>query len=211
MSPVYAQQVETSPVPELTDQPSQPSVRRDGDRALPTRTIQSEGQSLVDAPILTVDQERLFDESDWGQRALRELEQRGGEIAQENDRLATQLSNEEAQLTQQRSVLEPAEFRKLAEAFDSRATTIRRERAQMVQKLNAEAEADRNAFFQAALPVMGEVMQERGATAVLDRRTVFVSLDAIDITSDLIERLNQRIGDGTEDDTAPPVSSSDDN
>lgn len=197
LSPGVAQQraQEDSPVPELTAKPTQEESL---DRALPTRTIESKGASVANAPVLTVDQERLFDESQWGQRALRRLEERGSQIAEENDRLADQLSAEESQLTSQRSALEPAEFRRLAEAFDARATTIRRERAQMVQQLNADAESDRRAFFQAALPIMGEVMEERGAAAVLDRRTVFVSLDAIDITSDLIERLDQRLGDGAQ-------------
>lgn len=165
---------------------------------LPNRTIQTDenGPDYLTAPVLTVDQDRLFAESAWGQRAAAELDEKGSRIEAENERLAKQLSDEEAELTRKRETTDPAEFRKLAEAFDARATRIRRERAQVVQDLNAQAEADRNAFYQAALPVMGEVMQRRGAVAVLDRRTVFVSLDAIDITDELIAELNARIGDG---------------
>ena len=43
---------------------------------------------------------------------------------------------------------------------------------------------------------MGQLMQERGAVAVLDRRTIFVSLDAIDVTETLVVTLDERIGDG---------------
>ena len=43
---------------------------------------------------------------------------------------------------------------------------------------------------------MGQVMQDRGAVAVLDRRTLFVSLDAIDVTEQLVAALDDRIGDG---------------
>ena len=43
---------------------------------------------------------------------------------------------------------------------------------------------------------MGEMMISRGAVVVLDRRTVFVSLDAIDITGDLIEELDEALDDG---------------
>ncbi|MCF3974130.1 OmpH family outer membrane protein [Paracoccus salsus] len=180
--------------------------------AMPNRMIETadDAPRYVVAPVLTVDQERLFTDSAWGRRAQGELEEAGRAIADENDRLAAQLSAEEAQLTQQRSALEPAEFRRLAEAFDARATEIRRERAKAVQDLNARADADRAAFYQAALPVMGEMMQQRGAVAVLDRRTVFVSLDAIDITPDLIERLDETVGDGagatTDSDAAAPVA-----
>ena len=164
---------------------------------LPSRTIQTPADAKpLTAPILTVDQDVLFAQSDWGKRTQRVLDEQGGKIETENERLAAQLSAEEATLTEQRGTLDPAEFRQLAEAFDTRATEIRRQRAKVVQDLNAWAESDRAAFYRAALPLMGEMMQERGAVAVLDRRTLFVSMDAIDMTQDLVRRLNAELGDG---------------
>ena len=165
---------------------------------LPMQTIEAapdDAQAMM-VPVLTVDENQLFAGSAWGRRMQARLEAEGGKIAAENDRLAAQLSEEEAMLTGQRAALPPAEFRKLAEAFDARATQVRRERAQAVQRLNDWADADRTAFYRAALPVMGEMMQRRHAVAVLDRRTVFVSLDAIDITADLMAELDRILGDG---------------
>jgi len=173
-------------------EPMQPSAD------LPSSTIpapQVPGPAQI-TPVLTLDQDVLYLDSAWGLRAQARLEAEGKVIAAENERLTELLSAEEARLTEQRATLPAAEFRRLAENFDLRATEIRRERAQAVQSLNMWADADRAAFFRAALPLMGEVMQERGAVAVLDRRTVFVSLDAIDVTDTLISALNARVGDG---------------
>lgn len=165
---------------------------------LPSRTISTPGDDTTgaQAALLTVDQERLFVRSAWGLRASAATDAEEAKIAAENERLATQLSDEESQLTEQRATLDPAEFRRRAEAFDLRATQVRRERAQLVQDLYAWTEADRAAFYRAALPIMGDMMQQRGAVAVLDRRTVFVALDAIDMTDDLVTALDQQLGDG---------------
>lgn len=178
--------------PETVPQDSQES------EPLPNRTIESEqgAPEPTAAPLLTVDQERLFSESLWGKRAQREIEERGSKIEAENKRLARKLSDEEAELTEMRERLDPAEFRRQAEAFDVRATEIRRERAQVVQELSVKAEEDRNAFYRAARPIMGEVMQARDALAVLDLRTVFVSLDSVDITDELIDAIDDRLGEG---------------
>lgn len=180
-----------------------PEVGAGLDPELPVQTIETppDTQQIVIAPVLTVDQEALFTGSAWGARVQAEFEETGRLIAEENERLAQQLSAEEADLTERRREMEPAEFRQLAEAFDTRATEVRRERAQAVQDLNARAEADRTAYYQAALPIMGQVMTDRGAVAVLDRRTVFVSLDVIDITAELIARIDDQLGDGS---TPPP-------
>lgn len=190
-APAVAQQ-ETAPsaVPPETVQ----------DETLPSSTIEADRDTtaLPLTPILTIDQVQLFARSAWGRRSQAQIEEYGRMIAAENDRISQQLSDEEAQLTQQRKTLDPAEFRKRAEAFDARATEIRRARAEVLQDLDNKAEADRAAFYQAALPLMGEMMQARGAVAVLDRRTVLISLDAINITDDLIQRIDTTIGDGAD-------------
>lgn len=175
-----------------------PEIEGPAAPAMPSQTIPAPAEStpVAATPLLTVDQEALFSRSAWGRRTQRVLEETGREVAAENERLATQLAAEESDLTDRRPTLDPAEFRRLAEAFDARATAIRRERAQVVEDLNDWAEADRAAFYRAALPLMGEMMQERGAVAVLDRRTVFVSLDAIDVTGELVARLDADLGDG---------------
>lgn len=178
--------------------PGVEALRQDQPEAtLPNSTIAADDGSVpIMAPILTLDQDSLYLQSEWGRRTQRVLEVEGDKIAAENERLTEQLSTEESDLTQRRAELPPAEFRRLAENFDIRATEIRRARAQVVQDLNSWAEEDRVAFFRAALPAMGQAMQDRGAVAVLDRRTVFVSLDAIDVTEDLIEVLDEQLGDG---------------
>lgn len=175
-------------------------------QVLPDNTIPAPDRVSDGAPILTLDQDALYLSSAWGGRAQAQLDAEGTKITAENERLTELLSTEEARLTQQRAELAAAEFRRLAEDFDTRATTIRRERAQAVQRLNEWADADRAAFFRAALPVMGQLMQDRGAVAVLDRRTVFVSLDAIDVTGQLVTLLDQRIGDGDGVIALPPAS-----
>lgn len=149
-------------------------------------------------PVLTVDQEVLYARSDWGLRAQAEFERDGRALAAENDRLAAQLAQEEAELTERRKTLSPTDFRQQAEAFDQRATRIRAERAAALRDLNQRAETDRSAFFRAVIPIIGTEMQARGAVAVLDQRTVFLSLQGIDMTAVLITRINDQLGDGSD-------------
>lgn len=154
-------------------------------------------------PVLTLDQEALYLNSKWGQRVQADLERQGREIAAENDRLEKQFSDEERELTQLRATLPPDEFRKRADAFDTRVVEVRRERANAARELQARANEERNAFFRAALPVLAAVMRERGAVAVLDRHSVFVAADSIDVTEALIQRLDAVVGVGPGP-SAPP-------
>lgn len=154
------------------------------------------GINRGDSEILTIDQEDLFSTSLWGKRVHAGIEQESQNIAKENERLATEFSDEEQQLTQLRATLAPDEFRKRADEFDKRVVEVRRQRDSVARELQEQIEAERAGFFRAVLPVLAQVMKERGAVVVLDQRSVFVSAQSIDITEFMVERLNREFGAG---------------
>lgn len=151
----------------------------------------------VRSPVLTVDSDRLYRDSAFGKRVAREIETRGRAMAEENRALEAELETEERSLTAQRAELTPEEFRTLADAFDARVQTIRREREAQNRVLSELLEENRVRFLNAAAPVLEDIMREAGAGIVLERRGVFISANAIDITLVAIERIDASLGDGT--------------
>lgn len=156
------------------------------------------------AGIMTIDPEAVFTHSLWGQRVQADLERQSREIAAENERLASQFAAEEQELTNLRSALPPDEFRRRADDFDRRVVEVRRQRDAVGRALQDRLESERAAFFRAALPVLAELMQERGAVVVLDQRAIFVSARSADVTEALIALLDDRIGAGPEGDAGTP-------
>ena len=147
-------------------------------------------------PMMTIDPERLFAQSQWGKRVLADYEARGRALAADNERLANQFSDEEGELTKLRDSMSPEEFRARAEEFDKRVVEVRRERDKLLTDLQHEFDQGRNSFLQAVLPVLAKLMQERGAVVVLDQRAIFVSADSIDVTQELIGRVDVEVGAG---------------
>ena len=150
----------------------------------------------VQSPVLTIDSERLYRGSDFGQRVLRDIELRTRALAEENRRLEAQLEAEEKALTEQRPDLAPEEFRALADAFDARVQAIRRERDAETRVVSELLDQNRERFLQVATPILEDIMREAGAAVVLEVRSVFSSANAIDITDLAIARINAKLGDG---------------
>jgi Skp family chaperone for outer membrane proteins len=145
---------------------------------------------MVQSPILTIDPERLYAESDYGRQTTREIERLGAELAQENRQIEEELTAEEQALTEQRATMDPVEFRELANAFDTKVQETRRQQDAKTRELNRLLEERQGAFLNAAAPVLEQLMREAGAAVILERRSVFLSANAIDITRIAIERLN---------------------
>lgn len=150
----------------------------------------------VQSPILTIEADRLFSGSQFGQRIAREREADTAVLSAENRRIEAELTDEERALTDRRAGMEPDAFRVLADAFDEKVQDIRRRQDAKARALTQTEERDRVAFLQAAAPVLEELMREAGAAVIIERGSVFLSLNATDITDLAIERIDAVIGDG---------------
>lgn len=151
---------------------------------------------IVQSLILTVAPEALYAQSDFGQRIAREIEEESLEIAAENRRIEAELTDEERELTELRDTLDPTEFRARAEAFDEKVQRLRREQDEKARAVGQRNEEARRALLTAVQPILLQLMEESGAVAVLDRRVVLLSVDAVDITEKAIGRVNAEFGEG---------------
>lgn len=145
------------------------------------------------APVVgfrVLDEERLFRGSVLGQRVLADIRAAEAQLEAENQQLFEQLSAEERVLTDARATLPPDEFRARAEAFDARVETIRAERAARSAELARQGDQLARGFFDAALPVLVQVMSELGAEILLKPDVLILGPDWLDITDLAISRLD---------------------
>ncbi|GAA6165124.1 hypothetical protein NBRC116590_28280 [Pelagimonas sp. KU-00592-HH] len=147
-------------------------------------------------PILTVDSDRMFVESAFGMRVTQDIEAEQSVLLAENRKIEAELEAEEKRLTELRADMEPGEFRAVADAFDERVQGIRVQQDGKARAIAETRDDQRALFFQAAQPVLTELMREMRAEILIERRTVLISSNAIDITDRAIERLDAALGDG---------------
>ena len=155
--------------------------------------VRAQGSSGV----LTIDPERLFEETQFGLRVLEESEALASALQAENRRIEAELTDEERDLTERRATLPVDEFRALADAFDEKVDRIRSEQDQKAREIQDFREAQQQEFLGRIGPVLLELVRERQAAILLDRRAVFLSAGSVDITDAAITRIDTEIGRGT--------------
>ena len=153
---------------------------------------------VVQSLLLTLAPEVLYTQSDFGRRIAREIEEESAALAAENRSIEAELTAEERELTDLRDTLAPDEFRTRAEAFDEKVQRLRREQDEKARVLGQRNEEARRALLTAVQPVLLQLMAESNAVAVLDRRAVLLSVEAVDITEQAIQRVNAEFGEGAD-------------
>lgn len=161
--------------------------------------------AVVPSPLVTISPDRLFSGTVYGKAVQARAEAATAALQAENRRIEADLATEEKSLTAQRPKLAPADFRVLADAFDAKVEAIRNAQDAKSQDLTRKNDAERKRFFETAIPVLGQLMTDLGAVAMLDKSVVVLSFDRIDITDKAIARIDAVLGDGSAQPAAPPA------
>jgi len=161
-----------------------------------TSVAQTLDSGIIESQILVIEFDRVFAQSAFGQRFATEVESESAAIAAENRQIEAELQDEEQQLTEQRATMDTQAFRALAVAFDDKVQKLREEQDAKARALTTKQEDAQRQFLTEMRPVLETIMRDAGAAVILDRRSVFLSVNAIDISDTLIERMDAAIGEG---------------
>lgn len=159
---------------------------------------QQGGPAISFAPqVLALDQDRLFEETLYGQRIRLQVDMISTELAELNRKVSAELAAEEQALTERRATMPQTEFRALASAFDEKVTRLREEQDSRILDLQRRRDLERRGFTARVAPILLEIVQTSGAVAILDERAVILAADAIDVTDEAIARVDRLLGDGS--------------
>ncbi|MDP1670212.1 OmpH family outer membrane protein [Phaeovulum sp.] len=154
------------------------------------------GAITMPSPVLTLDPERVYTGSLWGKRVAAQINSELAALAAENEGIADELTLEERDLTERRATMPAEEFRTAADAFDAKVTEIRRRQDAKSRDIARRADAEKLGYYQALFTPLSEVLKARGAVAILDRAAIFLAVDAIDVTDEVIARADALLGAG---------------
>ena len=68
-------------------------------------------------------------------------------------------------------------------------------RGRKARQFNRQSDDARAAFFNEIAAILSDIVREKGALVVIDRRDGFLSADRIDSTDEAIARINETVSD----------------
>ncbi|MDE2184514.1 MAG: OmpH family outer membrane protein [Alphaproteobacteria bacterium] len=159
------------------------------------------------ARILMVDLRRVMAASKVGQNIQQQLEQLQQQARNDLKSEGTALQTEKAQLEQQVAILAPDVKNRRIKDFDARAAAFQKKAQTRGAQIQAGALKAQQQVEAALGPILQGVMQERGATILLDRSAVLIAPNAIDVTAIVVQRLDTKMPTVKVELTNPPPGS----
>ena len=140
-----------------------------------------------------LDLNRVLTESKAALDAAKQIESMQKKVENESKKKDESIINEREKLIEQQSVMAPEAFEVKVNEFDKKVQEYQLERQEEIRKLDKMVQSARSKILDQIKPIITDYSNELGITVMLEKNSVILSADEMDMTNEVIKRLNKEL------------------
>ena len=104
-----------------------------------------------------------------------------------------EIQNNEKKIIQQKKVLSPEDYKKQVNELRSSVSSLQKERNNLLETVSKQRTSARNELLKALNPIIKDYMNEKKIRMVIDKKSLLLADENLDITKEIISRLNKKL------------------
>ena len=104
-----------------------------------------------------------------------------------------QIQEEEKEIIQQKKILSPEKYKEKIDLLRSKVSTLQKDRNKILDTVSKKRSKARKVLFETLNPIVKNYMEEKNIKLVLDKKSVLLGSDELDITNDIMSKLNEKL------------------
>ena len=150
-------------------------------------------ESYPNTSIAIVDLNLILSDSKAAKNATKQFEEIQKDIEDEIIASDKKMLEERNKLIEQQSVIAPEAFELKAKDYESKLQNYQIEKQNKLRKLEGVLQNARNEILENVKPILEELSKEFGVTVILEKNSVLLSANNMDLTDDIIQKLNKKL------------------
>ena len=103
------------------------------------------------------------------------------------------LQAEEKQIIQQKKIIKPEEYKAKVVSLRSKVSDLQKKRNKILQDIAAQRSKARSELLRNLNPLIEEYMKEKNIRMVIDKKSLLLADQNLDITKEILDRLNKKL------------------
>tara|TARA_B100000902_G_C27234805_1_gene876794 strand:- start:349 stop:873 length:525 start_codon:yes stop_codon:yes gene_type:complete len=103
------------------------------------------------------------------------------------------LQEEEKKLIQQKKIISAEEYKKKVTSLRGKVAALQKERNDLLQEVSKKRAKAKNELLRTLNPIIKDYMQEKKIRMVVDKKSLLLADENLDITDDIIGILNKKL------------------
>ena len=103
------------------------------------------------------------------------------------------LQDEEKKIIEQKKLIKPEEYKTKVNSLRTSVSNLQKERNKLLQDVATQRSKARTTLLKNLNPIIKEYMQEKKIRMVVDKKSLLLADENLDITKEILDRLNKKI------------------
>ena len=135
----------------------------------------------------------ILNESVAGKKAQNELKSKLDKGFKNLKDKENKLQEEEKKIIEQKKLIKPEEYKTKVNSLRSSVSNLQKERNKLLQDVSSQRSKARTTLLKNLNPIIKEYMQEKQIRMVVDKKSLLLADENLDITKEILNRLNKKI------------------
>lgn len=135
----------------------------------------------------------ILNQSEAGKKAQKVLKTKLDNGIKKLKEKEKSVQEEEKKIIEQKKIISPEEYKKKVESLRNKVSNLQKERNKLLNDVAKQRTNARNQLLKALNPIIKTYMAEKNIKMVIDKKNLLLADDNLDITKDIITKLNQKL------------------
>ncbi len=128
-----------------------------------------------------------------GKKAQNELKKKLNDGIKSSKKKEKSLQEEEKKIIQQKKIISAEEYKKKLQSLRTKVSSLQKERNSLLENVGKQRAKARNELLKNLNPIIKEYMKTKNIKIVMDKKSLILADESLDITKDIIKLLNDKI------------------
>tara|TARA_B100001769_G_C21888795_1_gene480289 strand:- start:201 stop:683 length:483 start_codon:yes stop_codon:yes gene_type:complete len=135
----------------------------------------------------------ILNQSDAGKKAQTYLKNKLDNGIKALQKKEKTIQEEERKIIQQKKVISAEEYKKKVTELRNKVASLQKERDSLLTDVSKQRSKAKSELLKNLNPIIKEYMKEKNIRMVLDKKSMLLADDSLDITQDIVKLLNSKL------------------
>ena len=135
----------------------------------------------------------ILNQSDAGKKAQTFLKNKLDNGVKALKKKEKAIQEEETKIIQQKKVISAEEYKKKVTDLRKKVESLQNERNSLLEKVSKQRSKAKTELLKNLNPIIQEYMKEKNIRIVLDKKSILLADENLNITQDIVKRLNSKL------------------
>ena len=155
----------------------------------PTKTLADYPETVVGV----IDLNYILSESKAAKDAAKQIEEIAIKIEEEIKETDQNLINEQNEIIESQQIMAPAVFEEKMKEYEKKIQNYNTSRQEKLMSIDLLVSDSRNSVLNALKPILEKISNEQGITILLEKNSVILNAENMDITEEAMKYLNKEL------------------